>query len=68
MDEDYYGHKAGDFRPGQRVELHPATDLRVSGVRYGNVVRVGRTRVHIRCDRLATVKLIDPRLIRPVLL
>lgn len=68
MDDDYYGYRVGDFKPGQRVELHPATDLWMSGVRFGDVTSTGRVKVHVQFDRLKGTRLVDPRLIRPVLL
>jgi hypothetical protein len=33
-----------DFRVGQRVQLHPGTDRWMMGDRYGEIVRVDRTR------------------------
>lgn len=41
-----------DFKVGDRVEMHPATDLWMRGARFGNVVKVGRTRVHVKLDKL----------------
>lgn len=28
------------YKPGDRIELHPACDLWMMGARYGNVVKV----------------------------
>jgi hypothetical protein len=39
-----------DFSEGQRVEIHPATDLWMRGARYGVVVKVGLMSVHVRLD------------------
>lgn len=39
-----------DFRLGQRVELHPATDLWMRGARYAEVVAIGRKHLHLRLD------------------
>ena len=36
---------------GTRVELHPATDRWMMGDRFGEVVKVTRTLVHVRMDR-----------------
>jgi hypothetical protein len=44
-------YSPGDFRPGQRVESHPATVLWLSGVRYGTVTKIGTKFVHVRFDR-----------------
>ncbi len=45
-----------DFHTGSRVQLHPATDLWMSGARYGNVAHVGRKLLHILLDNNKTVK------------
>lgn len=39
------------FKPGDRVELHPATDRWMRGDRFGTVVKLGRMYVHIEMDR-----------------
>lgn len=39
-----------DFRIGQRVELHPATDWWMRGARFGKVIAVGRKLVHVKLD------------------
>ena len=47
------------YKPGDRVEMHPGTDLWMRGARYGDVVRVlrnGNLKVKLdRLDRLVTV-------------
>ena len=48
------------FYVGQRIQLHPATDAWMAGDRYGEIVKLGRTRVHIRMDRSGLVRLIAP--------
>lgn len=40
--------KPSDYRVGDRIELHPATDLWMRGARYGIVAAIGRKYVHIR--------------------
>jgi hypothetical protein len=40
-----------ELRPGDRVELHPATDWWMRGARYGEVVAIERKKVVIRLDR-----------------
>lgn len=62
----YYESAIGDFADGMRVELHPATDLWMSGARYGSVVKVGRTKVHVQLDRIGRVRKISPDLLRAV--
>lgn len=39
-----------DFKSGDRVALHPATDLWMRGARYGTVDRVGGRWVYVRLD------------------
>ena len=39
-----------DYRIGQRVQAHPATDIWMCGARYGTVVKVGRKVVHVQMD------------------
>ena len=39
-----------DYRVGDRVELHPGTDAWMMGMRFGNVVKVGRKLIHIKMD------------------
>lgn len=40
-----------DFKLGQRVQSHPATDRWMRGQRFGTVVDLGRTVVGVRFDR-----------------
>ena len=61
MDEYTIDH----FTVGMRVEMHPATDLWMMGARYGDVVKVGRTKVHVRLDRIPGVRRIPPRNLMP---
>lgn len=50
-----------DFRPGDRVELHPATDLWMRGARFGTVVSVGRLMLRVKLDRAPGLdKLVNP--------
>jgi len=51
------GHHSekGELHPGVRVQLHPGTDWWMRGARYGEVTKVGRTRVHVRLDATGTV-------------
>lgn len=50
----------GGFRVGDRVELHPGTDRWMRGDRYGDVVRVGRTRLHVHMDRSGQTITVSP--------
>ena len=50
-----YGYDGNGYNVGDRVELHPGTDLWMRGVRYGTVERMSLTpedRVHVRLDKL----------------
>lgn len=38
-------------RAGMRVQSHPATDAWLMGDRYGVIVKVGRTKIHVKMDR-----------------
>lgn len=48
------------FRVGDRVQLHPATDAWMAGDCYGNVVRIGRINLHVRMDRSGKVRKVAP--------
>lgn len=39
------------MKEGRRVELIPSTDAWMRGDRYGEVVKVTKTRVQVRMDR-----------------
>lgn len=38
-------------RTGMRVQIDPATDAWMMGDRYGEIVKVGRTKIHVKMDR-----------------
>jgi hypothetical protein len=49
-----YGYDGSNYTVGDRVEIHPATDLWMRGVRYGTVTRLSLTpndRVHVELDK-----------------
>jgi hypothetical protein len=49
------GYDSKIIRHGDRIELHPATDLWMRGVRYGTVVGTSLTpdgRIHVELDLL----------------
>jgi hypothetical protein len=48
---DPYGTAPSDFKRGDRVQLHPSTDLYMQGKRYGTVVTVGKKVVSVEIDR-----------------
>ena len=52
------GYDDKEYGIGDRVELHPGTDLWMRGVRYGEVIGESLTpkdRVHVRLDRIPGV-------------
>lgn len=49
------GYDGRGYAVGDRVEIHPGTDLWMRGARYGTVVRTSLTpkdRVHVQMDKL----------------
>jgi hypothetical protein len=59
-----YGEKLSDFKVGDRVELHPETDLWMRGNRFGMVEVIGKRYVHVRMDRSGGIYSTTPRHIR----
>jgi hypothetical protein len=49
------------FEPGQRVQLHPATDAWMMGDRFGEVVRVTPKFVYVQCDVSQRIRRMVPR-------
>lgn len=50
-----------DFVAGDRVQLHPGTDLWMRGARYGTVMRVGRDKLTVHIDELRRDVRVAPR-------
>lgn len=50
-----------DFYKGQRVSMHPATDAFMMGDRYGDVVKVGKTKIHVKMDKSGRVRQVSPK-------
>jgi hypothetical protein len=46
---------------GQRVSMHPATDAFMMGDRYGEVVKVGKEKIHVKMDRSGKTRLVLPK-------
>lgn len=40
-----------DWRLGQRVQAHPATDTWMRGDRYGQIAKIGRKYITVKMDR-----------------
>jgi hypothetical protein len=55
------------LRAGMRVEIHPASDAWMMGDRFGEVVKVGRSIVHVRMDRSGRVRWFHPESIYAIL-
>ncbi len=47
-----YGYDGTAISEGDRVELHPGTDLWMRGARFGTVERVSPRGCYVRLDRL----------------
>jgi hypothetical protein len=45
-----YGSVPTDFAVGDRVELHPGTDLWARGARYGTIIKILPRVVKVRLD------------------
>jgi hypothetical protein len=45
---------------GQRASMHPATDAFMMGDRYGDVVKVEKTKIHVKMDRSGKTRLVSP--------
>ena len=53
-----HGYDTNGYTIGDRVEIHPGTDLWMRGVRYGTVVGLSITpndRVHVQMDKAGKV-------------
>ena len=49
------------FHLGERVSMHPATDAFMMGDRYGQVVKIGKSKIHVKMDRSRKTRLVLPR-------
>ena len=56
-------HYPSEFRVGERVQIHPATDGWAMGIRYGDVTKLGRKLVHVKFDQLRWTLGIKPELL-----
>ena len=55
-----------DFAKGQRVEMHPATDLWMRGARYGTVTHVSKAHVNVKLDKLDFIVHVAARNLLPI--
>lgn len=59
MHRTFTGYDGLGYAVGDRIEIHPATDLWMRGARFGVVVGCSLTnkdRVHVRMDKCGSVK------------
>ncbi len=47
-----YHNRVDDFRIGERVQMHPGTDLWMRGARFGTVTMIRRKYVSVKLDAL----------------
>jgi hypothetical protein len=60
---DVTGYDGSTFTVGDRVEIHPGTDLWMMGARYGTVrsiVPTSEDRVRVEMDRVSGLRLSGP--------
>lgn len=50
-----------DFKAGDRIEMHPASDRWMRGDRFAEVQRVGRKLLLVKFDRSKDVVNVHPR-------
>jgi hypothetical protein len=51
---------------GMRVQSHPATDAWIMGDRYGEIVKVGRTKIHVKMDRSGRTLRFSPEYVEQI--
>ena len=57
----------GRFAPGDRIEVHPATDTWMRGDRYGTVEAIGRKALAVHLDRSGRRVRVSPHNIGAIL-
>lgn len=50
MEKIYGPFTLADFKIGDRVEIHPATDLWMRGARVGVIIKIGSAQLTIKLD------------------
>ena len=51
---------------GTRIEMHPATNAWITGDRYGAIVKVTPTHVHVKLDRSGRTRPVRPENVLPI--
>lgn len=62
--EPPFDHQLSDFKPGHRVELHPACDRWMMGDKFGTVTSVSSSRVYVKLDKSRKRFAYEPDLLR----
>ena len=60
-DDEFEGNPVTGYEVGDRVQLHPATDAWMRGDRYGEVVKIGRDKIHVKLDKSGRTLKLTPR-------
>jgi len=55
------GFEITDFKRGDRIQMHPGTDLWMRGARYGWVLGVGKKNLSVKLDYLKREIAVSPR-------
>jgi hypothetical protein len=55
------GFEITDFKRGDRIQMHPGTDLWMRGARYGWVLGVGKKNLNVKLDYLKREIAVSPR-------
>ena len=54
------------FKVAQRVQLHPDVARRMIGDRFGKVVKLGRSLIHVKMDKSGHTITVHPEKLLPV--
>ncbi len=49
-----------DFTKGDRIEMHPATDMWMRGARYGTIIGITRKSLRVELDHMAGIYRVSP--------
>ncbi len=50
-----------EFKPGDRIEMHPATDMWMRGARYATVTSIGHKLLRVHLDATNRIVYVSPR-------
>jgi hypothetical protein len=57
--------KLTDIQPGTRVRIHPASDWFMRGIRYADVLKVGKKYIHLHDTFTGTTFRMRPENLEP---